>query len=156
MFVDKKVLFKMKNISITVTALFVSIDHATAFMRPAPPYMVKPKPHEYQNWLPDHPGHGHFHRKNNSMSPWHPYPHHPPHYSPPRQCSMSGEYPPQGDFWLPNFHGVYQGTSPFLANGSNYEVFRDVKDFGAVGDGKTDDTKAINNAIACESSATSM
>ncbi|OOQ90434.1 exo-beta-1,3-glucanase Exg0 [Penicillium brasilianum] len=54
-----------------------------------------------------------------------------------------------------------QGTVPF-GNSSDYQVFRNVKDFGATGDGSTDDTAAINKAISsggrcgqgCDSSTT--
>ena len=55
---------------------------------------------------------------------------------------------PQTSFWLAKFHGAQEGTSPFLVNGSNYQVFRNVKDFGAKGDGTTDDTAAFNAAIS--------
>lgn len=42
---------------------------------------------------------------------------------------------------------AHQGTSPFLQDSADYVVFRNVKDFGAKGDGSTDDSAAINAAI---------
>jgi glucan 1,3-beta-glucosidase len=49
-----------------------------------------------------------------------------------------------GDWWFANIER--QGVVPF-GKGPDYPVFRNVKDFGAVGDGATDDTAAINAAI---------
>ncbi|KAI1078144.1 pectate lyase superfamily protein-domain-containing protein [Whalleya microplaca] len=46
-------------------------------------------------------------------------------------------------FWLEDIE--HQGVAPFAASG--YTVFRNVKDFGAKGDGSTDDTAAITSAM---------
>ncbi|KAJ5096772.1 hypothetical protein N7456_007493 [Penicillium angulare] len=62
-------------------------------------------------------------------------------------------------FWMANIKR--QGVAPFNSN-PKYQVFRNVKDFGAKGDGSTDDTAAINKAISsgdrcgkgCDSSTT--
>jgi hypothetical protein len=42
----------------------------------------------------------------------------------------------------------HQGVAAFNSAPGNYVVFRDVKAFGAKGDGVTDDTAAINEAIS--------
>ncbi|MCJ1274617.1 hypothetical protein MMC21_002414 [Puttea exsequens] len=62
-------------------------------------------------------------------------------------------------YWLASIQR--QGAVPFGGD-SNYKIFRNVKDYGAKGDGTTDDTKAINSAVtdgnrcgqSCDSSTT--
>lgn len=48
-------------------------------------------------------------------------------------------------YWMEDI--VHQGLASFNTD-PNYHVFRNVKDYGAKGDGVTDDTAAINAAIS--------
>ncbi|KAI5868058.1 pectate lyase superfamily protein-domain-containing protein [Durotheca rogersii] len=54
---------------------------------------------------------------------------------------------PKDEFWLADVG--HNGQMPFAPSG--YQFFRNVRDFGAVGDGVTDDTAAINRAASAMS-----
>ncbi|KAH9934691.1 glycoside hydrolase family 55 protein [Fomitopsis serialis] len=61
----------------------------------------------------------------------------------------SGTAAPTDPYWMQSIK--HQGISAFNPDPSSYTVFRNVEDYGAVGDGNADDTDAINSAISLDS-----
>lgn len=48
-------------------------------------------------------------------------------------------------FWMEDI--THQGVAPYHSD-PDYQVFRNVRDYGAAGDGVTDDTEAISRAMS--------
>lgn len=119
----------------TISSLLSSSTTAQQqYLTPAPAYVIKPDPTIYRDWTPKNPGHGSFSDKNSSVTPWQPLSYPPPSYGPRSRCGV--EHPSaQREFWLPNLPARLEGFSPFLVDGYDYKVFRNVKDYGAKGDG---------------------
>ncbi|KAG8714106.1 hypothetical protein FRC08_012359 [Ceratobasidium sp. 394] len=57
-----------------------------------------------------------------------------------------GTAAPGDPYWMQTI--TRRGGSPYNSNPGGYKVYRNVKDYGARGDGVTDDTAAINRAIS--------
>jgi glucan 1,3-beta-glucosidase len=119
----------------------------TAFRNPA--RHIQPQTgFDYRGYHPSRQGSGHFGPLNRSLVPWEasgsPFDDAPLLSADMSNCHTS-DSPKPDSFWLPNV--PHQGTSPFLEDSSEYVVYRNVKDFGAKGDGSTDDSAAFNAAI---------
>lgn len=136
--------------SITAQTIFAistfSSGLADAYRNPAhyrPPHVH----YDYRSYHPSQNGSGHFESLNKSMIPWEALPtllsDTDSLNSETNHCSPSDQN--SDTFWLSKI--AHQGTSPFLSNSSEYVVYRNVKDFGAKGDGSTDDSAAFNAAI---------
>ncbi|KAJ6261479.1 Glucan 1,3-beta-glucosidase [Drechslerella dactyloides] len=83
-----------------------------------------------------------------------------PYYGYRNDTSYHANVTAAGSYWLGDVQ--HQGVAAFNADPQSYKVFRNVKEFGAKGDGVTDDSDAINAAIqagtrcmkGCDSSTT--
>lgn len=139
----------MKN-SITAQTIFAfaTLFPGSTEAYRAPAHYRPPHVHyDYRSYHPSQSGSGHFESLNKSLIPWEALPALLSDTdllnSETNNCSSSDQK--SDTFWLSRI--AHQGTSPFLSDSSEYVIYRDVKDFGAKGDGSTDDSAAFNAAI---------
>jgi glucan 1,3-beta-glucosidase len=99
-------------------------------------------PSVFADWKP-HPHGSPFPDRNESVNPLNPY---PPHLPPQPPLGLPPFHPGQpSTFWYEQID--HNGIRPFATNATDWKVYRNVRDYGAKGDGAADDSAAIQAAI---------
>lgn len=144
----------MRVTGLALQAAILLLPQVQAYLSPASADNVNPLPYSYRASLPPLQQTSHFGYRNESVKPWQAITPLPSHgFGPDRRaaqdCPLQSGQQSNSSFWLPNV--PHDGTSPFLINGTGYQIYRDVTQFGAKGDGVSDDSAAFNSAITCKS-----
>lgn len=122
----------MFGLTVSIVCLALVQAQHVHFTPPWVQSVVASATSQYRPWMTSSPPSSNDFWNKPDHEPPYPFP------KPPAQRNVC-------DFWMETI--PHQGVAPFQPDPA-YQVFRNVKDFGAKGDGETDDTAAINLAIS--------